>query len=176
MTERTLLVVGNGEVAVALEAMSTALGWCPVMVDTLVDTERELPEADLVVVLSHHDEVDGPAIAAALAAGPAYVGAMGSRHTQERRRAWLVEHGVSEEDIATVHGPAGLDIGANTPAEIALSILAEAVATLRSPAPDPGTGAAPDPRGSSAGHGSLRDREGPIHPNLPPGTAECPAG
>ena len=160
--DQTLLVVGDGEVAAALEAMSTTLGWCPVVVDTLVDTQRELPEADLVVVLSHHDAVDGPAIAAALDAAPTYIGAMGSRRTQERRRSWLAEHGVGEDRIALVHGPAGLDIGANTPAEIALAILAEAVAVLRSP--------------SGAGRGSLRDRQGPIHPDLPPGTAECPAG
>jgi xanthine/CO dehydrogenase XdhC/CoxF family maturation factor len=171
-TAQTLLVVGDGEVAAALEAMSTALGWCPVVVDTLLDTERELPEADLVVVLSHHDDVDGPAIAAALEAAPVYIGAMGSRRTQERRRAWLLAHGVSEERIAAVHGPAGLDIGANTPAEIALSILAEAVATLRSSrrSRDTSSGAA------EAAHRSLRDRPGPIHPDLPAGTAECPAG
>ena len=62
---------------------------------------------------------------------PAYIGGDGVARTPGARREWLLAHGVTEAELATVHGPAGLDIGADTPAEIALSILAELVATVR---------------------------------------------
>jgi xanthine/CO dehydrogenase XdhC/CoxF family maturation factor len=155
-----LLVVGDGEVAAALETLATTLGWTPVVVTSLEDVEAALARADSVVVLSHHDGTDGPALAAALAAGKDYVGAMGSRRTQARRRQWMLEHGVEAALAASVRGPAGLDIGADTPAEIALSILAEIVATRR----------------GVTGAGSISDRSGPVHPDLPPGTAVCPGG
>jgi xanthine dehydrogenase accessory factor len=83
------------------------------------------------VVLSHDEAVDAPAIGAALRAGTAYVGAMGSRRTQSRRREWLLAHGVGEDALATVHTPIGLDIGADEPGEIAVAILAELVAVHR---------------------------------------------
>lgn len=162
---RTLVVVGDGEVAHALQTIAAAAGWVPVLVGTAADTEAALAgsgngDAVDVVVLSHHDGVDGPALAAALGSGTAgYIGAMGSRRTQVRRRDWLVAHGVPEADLDRVHGPAGLDIGADSPGEIAVSIVAELIGTHR---------------GMRAG--SLRDRSGPLHPDLPPGTAECPAG
>jgi xanthine/CO dehydrogenase XdhC/CoxF family maturation factor len=112
------------------------------------------------VVTSHHDGVDGPAIRAGLTAGTAYVGAMGSRRTQERRRTWLVDHGVTPEALAAVHAPIGLDIGANAPGEIAVAIVAEVIAV----------------RAGRGGLGSVGDREGPIHPQLPAGEAYCPGG
>lgn len=159
---RRVLVVGDGPVAEALGPMVTSVGWTPTVATSLPEVEQALPDSEVVVVLSHHDDVDGPAIRAALRHGPAYLGAMGSRRTQQRRRDWLLGHGVTEEEMDAVHGPAGLDIGADTPGEIALSILAEAVAVLRGR--------------DDAGLGSLRGRSGPIHPELPPGTAECPSG
>jgi xanthine/CO dehydrogenase XdhC/CoxF family maturation factor len=158
--EHTLLVVGEGDVARSLEAMSTALGWNIVMVATLDATLAALPRADSVVVLSHHDGTDGPALAASLAAEKPYVGAMGSRRTQSRRREWMLEHGVDPGLVDSVRGPAGLDIGADTPAEIAVSILAEVIATHR----------------GRSGVASISDRSGPVHPDLPPGTATCPSG
>jgi xanthine dehydrogenase accessory factor len=85
---------------------------------------------------------------------------MGSRQTQARRTEWLTEQGVGPEALARVHGPAGLDIGADTLAEIALAILAELVATVR----------------GRTEVGSIKDREGPIHPDLGPGEAFCPTG
>lgn len=156
--EVALLVVGTGEVAEALSGFTATLGWHARVVDSLDEAVSALPNAEAVVVLSHHDGVDAPAIKQALAAGTPYLGAMGSRRTQERRRAWLVEHGVTAAELDTVHAPVGLDIGANTPAEIALAIVAEIVSVRRGV------------RG-----GSLSGREGPIHPGLAPGTAECPA-
>lgn len=164
--EPQLLLVGDGPVSDALRALAAVLGWRTVVAGTTDEVAAALPGSTAVVVTSHHEGLDAPAIAAALAAqtlaarSPAYVAAMGSRRTQARRRAWLVDHGVGEDALATLHAPAGLDIGADTPAEIALSVLAELVATLR----------------GAAGAGSLRDRSGPIHPELAPGEATCPTG
>jgi xanthine dehydrogenase accessory factor len=69
-----------------------------------------------------------PALKAALHTDAFYVGAIGSRKTQGKRREKLVEEGVTDEEIAQIHGPAGLDIGADTPAEQAISMLSEALA------------------------------------------------
>lgn len=157
----TLLVVGDDEVAQvadALAAVATTLGWAATIADDLDTVRNALPGTDAVVVLSHHHGLDGPALAAALASDVHYVGAMGSRRTQARRRDWLVEHGVPAEAQTRIHGPAGLDIGADSPAEIAVSILAEVIGV----------------RHGAAG-GALRDRPGPIHPNLAPGESFCPA-
>ena len=158
---RAVLVVGDGPVTAALVPMLETLGWSPHPATTLPEVQAVLPACDAVVVLSHHDEVDAPAIAAALAAGTAYVGAMGSRRTQARRREWLLGHGVTEESLAALHAPIGLDLGAHEPGEIAISILAEMVAVRR---------------GRTAAVPSVADRDGPIHPGLAPGEAICPGG
>ncbi len=159
-----LLVVGDGPVTDALESIASVLGWVTTVAGTTEEVSAALPTSTAVVVTSHHDGLDAPALAAALAAaraaGPAYVAAMGSRRTQTRRREWLEAHGVGEAELAELHAPAGLDIGADTPAEIALSVLAELVATIR----------------GATGAGSLTDRPGPIHPGLAPGEAACPTG
>ena len=155
-----LLVVGQGEVADALAPMAELLGWGTTVVATLDDLAAALQNTQAVVVTSHDDEVDAAAIGAALRSDAVYVGAMGSRTRQARRRTWLLDNGFSESELGRVHGPAGLDIGANSPAEIALSILAELVAVARGvPAP-----------------GSLKGGDGPIHPDLPPGTTYTPEG
>ena len=155
-----LLVVGRGPVCDALVPMALYLGWEAVVATSVHEVERALPRVKAVVVTSHDDGVDGPALAAALAARPTYIGAMGSRRTQARRREWLLANGHTETDLEPVHGPAGIDIGADRPAEIALSILAEMVATMR----------------GRADVGSLKDGSGPIHPELGPGEAFCPTG
>jgi xanthine dehydrogenase accessory factor len=160
MDPQSLLVVGDGPVAEALVPMSRLLGWATTVASTLEAAEPALRSAQAVVVTSHDSAVDAPALAAAIAARPAYIGAMGSRGRQAQRREWLLAHGVTETELLSVHGPAGLDIGADTPAEIALSILAELTAVLR---------------GATA-QGSIRDRGGPIHPDLPPGQAFSPPG
>jgi xanthine dehydrogenase accessory factor len=148
-----LLVVGDGLLAAALDGAARVLEWEPQIVsevDVAVAAVRTLGSADALVVLTHDRDVDGPVLAAALEAahdnGPGYIGALGSRRTQQARAGWLGERGVPGEAIAAIHGPAGLDIGARTPGEIALSITAEIV-SLR----------------SGAGVASLRDRSGPIH-------------
>src|SRR5919107_1773244 len=117
--EGHLLVVGDGPVSDALEALAAVLGWATTVARTTEEVVAGLPSSMAVVVTSHHDELDAPAIAAALAAAPAYVAAMGSRRTQARRREWLLAHGVPEAALEELHAPAGLDIGADTPAEIA---------------------------------------------------------
>ncbi|MCW2759228.1 MAG: hypothetical protein JWO46_2974 [Nocardioidaceae bacterium] len=155
----TLLVVGDGPVADVLLPMAALLGWHAQAVTTYDEVVAALPEARAVVVTSHHDDVDGPALRDALAGDAVYVGAMGSRRTQDRRRAWLSDNGVSEEEQARVHAPIGLDIGADGPPEIALAILAELVSEIR---------------GGRAG--SVSERTGPIHPDLGPGEAFCPTG
>ena len=96
------------------------------------------------MVLSHDDELAGPALRAALQGDVGYIGGLGSRRTQQARADWLAYRGIT--DIERIHGPAGLDIGAGSPAEIAVSIVAEALAV------------------ASGGSGtSMRGRTAPIH-------------
>jgi xanthine dehydrogenase accessory factor len=81
-----------------------------------------------VAVLTHDEKFDVPALAAALRSDAFYVAALGSRIAQEARRERLAAAGITAEQLARLHGPAGLDIGAESPAETAVSILAEALA------------------------------------------------
>jgi xanthine dehydrogenase accessory factor len=84
-----------------------------------------------LVALTHDPKIDDPALTAALRAECFYIGALGSRKTHGRRVERLAQAGFSQGDLARIHAPIGLDIGAVSPAEIAVSILAEIVATLR---------------------------------------------
>ena len=84
--------------------------------------------ATAVVVLTHDDKFDVPMISGALATDAFYIGALGSRRNQERRRKNLLEAGVDEAALERVYGPCGLDVGAQTPAQTAISILAEVMA------------------------------------------------
>src|SRR5207248_497430 len=88
----------------------------------------EPDDRSAVVVLTHEDRWDVPALAGALASDAFYVGALGSRRAQARRREQLLETGISEEQLERLCGPAGLDLGAGSPAETAVSILAEILA------------------------------------------------
>ncbi|MDQ2844832.1 MAG: XdhC family protein [Actinomycetota bacterium] len=160
MSEHRLLIVGSGEVASALIAIADTLGWSTTATESLDRVLTALPDTESVIVLSHDPAIDGPALAAAVASRPTYVGAMGSRRTQTRRRDWMLANGTSPAQLAAIHGPAGLDIGAMKPAEIALSVAAEIVASTR----------------RVDASGSLSRRDGPIHPDLAAGLADCPAG
>jgi xanthine dehydrogenase accessory factor len=146
-----LLVYGAVDTAEELCALASRLGWHTIVADArgkFATTERipsahELvvgwPEDALaqvqpdyqtaVVVLTHDDKFDVPAIKGALATDAFYIGALGSRRNQERRRERLLEEGVTDDELERVSGPSGLDIGADTPAETALSILGEILAT-----------------------------------------------
>jgi xanthine dehydrogenase accessory factor len=90
------------------------------------------PDARTAVVLLTHDpKVDDPALLAVMPTPAFYIGALGSTRTHAKRLARLAEAGVGDADAARIHGPAGLDIGARTPAEIAISVLAEMTRALR---------------------------------------------
>jgi xanthine dehydrogenase accessory factor len=145
-----LLVYGAVDTAEALCKAAKLLGWQTIVADARAKfaTRERIPSADellvawpeealaqvapdhatAVVVLTHDDKFDVPALQAALATDAFYVGALGSRRNQERRRERLLEVGVSEEAIERIAGPCGLDIGADSQPETALSMLAEIVA------------------------------------------------
>jgi xanthine dehydrogenase accessory factor len=138
-----LVAVGAGDIAEALCALARPLGWRTVVLDPrpALATRERVPSADEIVVawpdelpvdaetavvsLVHEERIDLPALKAAVAGGAFYVGALGSRRTQEKRAEQL------GPIAAAVHGPVGLDLGGETPAEIALEILAEIVAAYR---------------------------------------------
>jgi xanthine dehydrogenase accessory factor len=146
----TLVLVGGVHIAIALVRLARALGYRPIVVDprpTFADPAR-FPEADRVVaswpdealgaiglnpgtavaVLTHDPKLDDPALRAALPSPAFYVGALGSKTTQEKRRRRLLEAGLTESQIARLHAPIGLDLGGRSPEEIALSVMAEIVA------------------------------------------------
>ena len=93
--------------------------------DQVID---RIDERTVVVTLSHEERLDVPAVAAALERNARYIGAVGAKRTAERRRARLGELGFSESDFERIHGPAGLDLGGRSPAQVALAIAAEIVA------------------------------------------------
>jgi xanthine dehydrogenase accessory factor len=98
--------------------------------------DEVLPEIGIdrytaLIALTHDPKIDDPALKAALRSECFYIGALGSRKTHERRVQRLSETGFAEADLTRIRAPIGLDIGAVSPAEIAISILAEIVATLR---------------------------------------------
>lgn len=145
-----VLVYGAVDTAEALARGAKLLGWTAIVADaraTFLTPER-IPSADrliaewpeeaiaevapdhqtAIVVLTHDDKFDEPALIAALGTEAFYIGALGSRRNQERRRERLLEAGLTEEQLARISGPCGLDIGADTQAETALSILGEILA------------------------------------------------
>jgi xanthine dehydrogenase accessory factor len=141
-----LLVVGATDTAEELCRAAKALGWRTAVIDprpALVTRERlpspdeltvawpdelEAGEDTAVVVLTHEERLDVPALTKALESDAFYIGAIGSRRTQEKRRERLLDGGLDEEQLERLAGPAGLDLGAHTPAETAVSILAEVLA------------------------------------------------
>ena len=106
-------------------ADEVVVDWPHRLLERVGDT---LGPRDAVCVLTHDHKFDVPAITAALATKAGYLGAMGSRRTTDERNKRLVDAGVAEADLARVHAPIGLDIGARTPEETAVSICAEIIA------------------------------------------------
>jgi len=145
-----LVIVGAVEVARTLVRLARELGFETVVIDGRASfaTRERFPDADqlivgwpdevaddielgpndAVAVLTHDVKFDEPAIVEALRRGARYVGAVGSRKTQSDRRQRLREAGVSDQALAELRGPVGLDLGGRQPAETALAILAEVVA------------------------------------------------
>ena len=145
-----LVVYGAVDTAEAMCRGAKLLGWRSIVADARAKfaTPERIPSADelivawpeeafaqiqpdhqtAIVVLTHDDKFDEPALIGALASEAFYIGALGSRRNQERRRERLLEAGVAEAELARIMGPCGLDIGADTQEETALSILAEALA------------------------------------------------
>ena len=145
-----LFVYGAVDTAEALAAGAKLLGWGTVVADARAKfaTGERIPSADelivawpeeafaqaapdhatAIVILTHDDKFDLPALELALATDAFYVGLIGGRRNQERKRQRLREAGVDEEAIARIAGPCGLDVGADSVPETALSILAEALA------------------------------------------------
>ncbi len=95
--------------------------------DSEID-ERRLRRRDAVIVFSHDPKFDEPALLAALRSDAGYIGALGSRRTASERGARLARAGVDAEALRRVHSPCGLDLGAATPEEVAISIMAEVIA------------------------------------------------
>lgn len=148
-----LVVIGAVHVSQALAPMARLLDLDLAIVDprTAFATPDRFPDVTLVAewpddalpklggldrytalaCLTHDPKIDDPALAAGLRAGCFYVGALGSRRTHAKRVERLEAAGFAPPDIARIHAPIGLDIGAVSPAEIALSVLAEIVASLR---------------------------------------------
>lgn len=87
-----------------------------------------------VVTLTHDPKIDDPALIAALKSDAFYIGALGSKKTHAARLQRLRAAGIAEHEFARIHGPVGLSIGAKSPAEISISILAQMTAALRQPA------------------------------------------
>src|SRR5919198_3907920 len=145
-----LLVFGAVDTAEEVCRAAKLLGWRTVVADARgkFATEERMPHADeilvawpeealarvapdhqtAVLVLTHDDKFDVPALSGALATEAFYVGALGSRRNQERRRERLLETGLDEDALERIFGPSGLDVGAQSPAETALSVLAEILA------------------------------------------------
>jgi len=146
-----LIVFGAVDFAAALCRMARAAGWRPYVVDPRARfaTRERFPEAEEVIVgwpgkafeqlggidratfiavLTHDPKLDDAALTIALRSEAAYVGAMGSRRAQARRRERLIEVGLTDDDLARLAAPIGLDLGALSAEETALSIIGEIVA------------------------------------------------
>lgn len=126
-----LIVAGQGPIAEALATQGRLLGWRTVVEPrpaAVAGLAVGLSAMDGIVVLGHEVEAAGTCLIAALESGAGYIGAVGSPAMQEARATWLALRDVT--DLSRVRGPAGLDIGARGPAQIAVAIAAEMIASL----------------------------------------------
>lgn len=125
-----LVLAGQGDYAEAIAELATWLGWNLELVADPVTAEAKagaLGPADAAIVVGHDYETTGATLLAALSSQAGYVAALGSERVRRLRANWLAERGVT--DLSNLHMPAGLDLGAEAPREVALSILSEAQAT-----------------------------------------------
>ncbi len=147
-----MIVVGAVHIAQPLLVMARLAGYDPLLIDPReafgsaarfpgetishdwpdeVMAEQGLDARTAVVTLTHDPKIDDPAIRAALASPVFYLGCLGSTRTHAKRVARLEEAGFGGDQIGRIHAPVGLDIGAATPAEIAVAVLAEITQVLR---------------------------------------------
>ena len=148
-----LVVIGAVHIAIALTTMARAAGFTVSVVDprTAFNNAERIPDAerlvtawpdealprfdlgprDAAVCLAHDPKFEDPALTALLRTETGYIGAIGSRGTHAKRVTRLHEAGFTDSDIARIHSPVGLNLGAATPEEIAIAILAEIVAVRR---------------------------------------------
>ena len=147
-----LVIIGAVHVSQALAAMAPIAGLDVTIIDprTAFATAERFPGTNVLAVwpdealdsvrldrftalaaLTHDPKIDDPALVAALQSQCFYIGALGSRKTHGARRERLLKHGFSDADINRIRAPIGLDIGAVSPAEIAVSVLGEVIAGLR---------------------------------------------
>jgi xanthine dehydrogenase accessory factor len=151
----TLIAVGGVHITIALVALAKTLGYYTIVVDPrkafgsaerfphvdrLVQTWPDEALADIpltrgtaVAMLTHDPKLDDPALKIALPSAAFFVGALGSRNTQAKRRQRLLDDGLRPADLDRLHGPIGLELNAHTPEEIALSIMAQIVAERNKP-------------------------------------------
>lgn len=147
----TLIIVGAGHIAIPLTTFAKTLNYRVVVVDarSAFATRERFPHADELIVawpdevleriglnpstslavLTHDPKFDEPTLKVALTQRVGYIGAVGSRKTKEERDERLKRQGITDEQIKHIHGPIGLNIGADSPEEMALAIMAEIVAT-----------------------------------------------
>jgi xanthine dehydrogenase accessory factor len=147
-----MVIIGAVHIAQALAPMAILAGYRVRIIDprTAFATEARFPGVTLshdwadealekqplgsrsaLIALTHDPKLDDPALSAALRSNCFYIGALGSKKTHAGRLARLKALGFSDDELKRIHGPIGLDIGAKTPAEIAISILAEMTLRLR---------------------------------------------
>ena len=126
----SLLVVGSGAIGEALVAQAALLGWAARRAIDLDDARAAVAafsDADVLVLLDHDPAFDA-VLADGLRTGRGFLGALGSRQTQSARRQRLEAAGLTSAELAALRGPVGLDLGARTPAETAVSIVAQVIA------------------------------------------------
>lgn len=148
-----MALIGAVHIAQPLVGMARAAGYDVVVIDprTAFASAERFPDVEIesdawpdealsnwgidrrcaIVTLSHDPKIDDPAIVAALKSEAFYIGCLGSTRTHAKRVTRLEEAGFTAQDIARLHGPVGLNIGAKSPAEIAVSIIAQITETLR---------------------------------------------
>lgn len=127
-----LVIAGSGANAEALVSAAELLGWkCSIepRPGMFAGLTAGLSPIDAAVIMGHDVESSSQCLAYALESSAGYIGALGSKKMQENREDWLAYREIT--DISRVHGPAGFDIGASTPAEIAISVLAQAISILK---------------------------------------------
>jgi xanthine dehydrogenase accessory factor len=145
-----IITVGGVHIAIVLTQIAKVMGYRTTVIDPrgVFGTEARFPHVDrliqawpdealrqidlsclsAVVMLTHDPKLDDPALKIVLPSEAFYIGALGSRATQEQRRQRMLAAGFRESDLARLHGPVGIDLGGQTPEEIALAVMAEIAA------------------------------------------------